>query len=150
MTIDRSRWVGAAAGLAPVAVIGAWWAWSGVGASATDAIVSLSLLTAIAMSAGWIAGPLAGASPPGLVKATIGYAIAVIATTAVLSLIQAGADTISGGDISPVGIVGAVVGRAVIALAGTAYLILPALGFGAIWTMAARMILRATSRDPTT
>ena len=146
---DRSRWVGAAAGLGPTGVIGAWWAWSGVGAPVTDAIVSLGLLAAIAMSAGWIAGPLAAAVPRGLARAAIGYAIAVIAITLLLSLVQAGTDVISAGDISLGGLVTAVVGRALIGLAGTAYLILPALAFGAIWAVLVRMIL-LVAREPMT
>ena len=144
MTIDRARWIGAVAGLAPTAVIGAWWAWSGVGVSATDAMVSLALLAAIAMSAGWIAGPLAAAVPRALLKASIGYAIAVIGTTMALSVLQAAADTVAAGDASVGGLAGAIVDRALVGVAGIAYLILPTLAFGALWTLAARMIQRAT------
>ncbi len=144
MTIGRARWIGTVAGLAPTAVIGAWWAWAGVGASTTDAIVSLALLAAIAMSAGWIAGPLAAADPRALLKASIGYAITVIGTTMALSVLQAASDTMSAGDASLGGLVGAVVARVLVGLAGVAYLILPALAFGALWTLTARTILRST------
>jgi len=144
--IDRSRWIGAAAGLGPTAAIGAWWAWVGIRVSFGDWLVSMGLLAAIAMSAGWIAGPLAAAARRGLAKATIGYAIAVIGATATLSIIQGGADSILTGDASIGGLAEAIVGQVLVAVAGIAYLILPALGLGVIWTMLARVILWATRR----
>ncbi len=144
--VARGRWMGALAGLAPTGVIAAWWVWTGIGVSTGGAIVSLGLLAAIAMTAGWIAGPLSVAVPRGPAKAVVGYAIAVIGTTSSLSIIQAGADQISAGDVSVGGLVTAIAGRALIALAGIAYLILPALFFGVVWVAVARLLLRLARR----
>ena len=138
----RPRWIGAAAGLGPTAAIGAWWALAGIGVSLADWLVSMGLLAAIAMGAGWIAGPLAVDIPRSFAKATIAYAIAVIVTTTALSVVQAAADTITAGDISIGGLAVAVVGRSLIGVAGIAYLILPALAFGALWVVVARGMIR--------
>jgi hypothetical protein len=138
-----ARWVGAAAGLGPTAVLGAFWLWTGVDVPITDVIASMTLAVLIAMSAGWIAGPLALAEPRSLGLATIGYAIALIATTAAASIVQAVADLIGSGGLTLGAIVGAIVGRAFVALAGVAYLIVPALIVGLVWVMVARAIGRA-------
>lgn len=146
VSAHRARWLGAAAGLGPTVAIGGWWALAGIGVSLADWLVSMGLIAAIAIGAGWITGPLAVDVSRSFAKATIGYALAVIATTTALSIVQAAADTISGGDLSIGGLAVAVVGRAAIGLVSIAYLILPALAFGALWAVVARGILATTER----
>jgi hypothetical protein len=131
------------AGLGPTAVLGVFWLWTGVDVSIAAVIASMALAAVIAMTAGWIAGPLAFAEPRSLGSATIGYAIALMATTASASIVQAVADVIATGDVTLGAIVGAVVGRALVAVAAVAYLIVPALVVGVVWVVVARAVLRA-------
>ena len=90
------------------------------------------------MSAGWIAGPLAAAEPRSLIKAAIGYVIALLATNATLSIVRAIADTITAGGFDVVALVFSIVGRAFYAVASTAYLLIPAIALGLLWSVVAR------------
>lgn len=146
----RARWRGALAGLVPALAIALLFALGGTAASPAQVAVSLGLVTAIAVTAGWLAGPLAARQPRRLLVAAFGYAIALIATTALLSIAQGAADAIVVGGLDPVAILTAVIGRAAVALAGTAYLIIPALVLGGAWSLAARGLMRleGSHHDP--
>ena len=137
----RSRWIGAVAGLIPASVIGLLFAYSGSAASPSEVAVSLGLVALIATSAGWLAGPLAG-RPRRILVATIGYAIAFLATTAALSVLQGAADALAAHGLDPVAVILAIVGRAAVAAAGIAYLLIPALVLGSVWSIAARGLVR--------
>lgn len=142
MLSDRTRWVGAVAGLGPTAVLGAFWLWTGVDVPITDAIAPMALAAMIATAAGWIAGPLAFKEPSSFGAATIGYAIALIATIASASIVQAMADVVASGHITPGAISGAIAGRALVAVAAVAYLIVPALVVGVVWVAVAGVVRR--------
>ena len=137
----RSRWIGAVAGLIPASLIALLFAYSGSAASPSEVAVSLGLVALIATSAGWLAGPLAG-RPRRILVATIGYAIAFLATTAALSVLQGAADALAAHGLDPVAVVLAIVGRAAVAAAGIAYLLIPALVLGSVWSIAARGLVR--------
>jgi hypothetical protein len=143
MLTDRTRWIGVVAGLGPTAVLGVFWLWTGVDVALTAAIASMGFAAVIAMTAGWMAGPLAVAEPRSLGSATIGYAIALIATIASASILQAMADVVAAGGVTPGAIAGAIAGRALVAVAAVAYLIVPALVAGVVWVLVARLVLRA-------
>ena len=137
MLRDRSRWTGALAGLVPAGAVSALFA-AGSSASPGEVAVSLGLVALIGMSAGWIAGPLAAAEPRSLIKAAIGYVIALLATNATLSIVRAIADTITAGGFDVVALVFSIVGRAFYAVASTAYLLIPAIALGLLWSVVAR------------
>ena len=140
MVKDRARWTGALAGLAPTGVVGALFAVAGSSASPGEVAVSLALVALIGMSAGWIAGPLAASEPRRLLKASMGYAIALIATNAGLAIAQAIADTGAANGFDVFALVNAILGRAFYALASTAYLLIPAMALGLVWSVVARTL----------
>lgn len=127
------RWRGAVAGVVPVLAIALLFAASG--SKPTAALIGLGL--GLAMTAGWLAGPLAGRSHRAVAGA-IGYALTLLAMNAGVSVIQAGWDAWLAHGIDPLAIAGAGTERALYALVSAAYLITPAvlLGFG--WVAAAR------------
>ena len=140
------RWRGALAGLTPAGAVGVLFLVSGSEASAGQIALSLGLVTLIATSAGWLAGPLAVGDRRFLVP-VLGYAIALIATTVAISLVQAAGDVVSGTGLDPIAIVGAVAGRVIYGVASITYLSIPAIVLGAAWTIAARgLILVAAGR----
>ena len=138
MVKERARWTGALAGLAPTGVIAALFAVGGSSASPGEVGVSLALVALIAMTAGWIAGPLAAEGPRSLIKAAIGYSIAFIAASATLSVGHAITDNLTAVGFDLGALVTAIVGRTALALAGTAYLIIPAMALGLLWSVVAR------------
>ena len=81
------------AGLVPAFAVAALFAVSGSAATPPEIAVSLALVTLIAMTAGWFAGPLAAGEQRRILVAGLGYAIALIATNAVLSMVQGAPDT---------------------------------------------------------
>ncbi len=128
---------GALAGLLPTLAIALLIAVGGTTETPAEVATSLALVALIAMAAGWIAGPLAAGEPRRLLVGSFGYAIALLAMTALLSIAQGVGDAIGADGLDAVAILTAVVGRAVYALAGAAYLILPAIVLGAAWSVAA-------------
>lgn len=133
-----ARWRGALAGAVPVLAIAGLFAVGGTTSTAAQVGVSLGLVAVIAMTAGWVAGPLASGEPRRLLVAAFGYAIALIAATASLSIIQGVVDAIGTDGLDPIRVVSAAVGRAALALAGAAYLVIPAIVLGMAWSVAAR------------
>ena len=140
MVKDRARWTGALAGLAPTGVIAALFAVGGSSASPGEVAGSLALVALIGMSAGWIAGPLAASEPRRLLKASLGYAIALIATNAGLAIAQAIADTVAANGFDVFALVNAILGRAFYAVAATTYLLIPAIVLGLVWSVVARTL----------
>lgn len=108
----------------------------------------MALVALIAMTAGWIAGPLVARRPRQLLVASIGYALAYIAATVALSLIQAAWDATAADGFAPFAVAAAVLGRALYGLAGTAYLIIPAVVLGLAWAVAARGLMRLDGSRP--
>jgi len=139
---------GAIAGLVPTLVIALLFAVGGTSATPLEVAWSLTLVALIAMTAGWLAGPLASGEPRRLLVATLGYAIALIVATASFSVIQGVGDAVAADRLDPIAILGAIVGRAVYALAGAAYLILPAIALGAVWSVAARGLTTLSRSRP--
>jgi len=138
----RDRLLGALGGLTPTLAIGLLFAGGGTTASPVEVATSMVLVALISIAAGWVAGPLATAWPRRLLVACFGYAIAYVAATAVLSLVQAAWDVWVADGLDPVAILLAIIERAVGALARTAYLILPAIGFGLLWSLTVRGLMR--------
>lgn len=137
-----SRWHGAFAGLVPVLAIVLLFAISGTGAQSADVAVSIGLVALIATAAGWLAGPVAAAEPRRLPAAALAYAIALLAMNAWLAVVQAAADSIATHGLDVFAVLTAVIGRGAVALISTAYLILPAIGAGLAWSVAARSLMR--------
>ena len=140
MVKDRARWTGALAGLAPTGVIAALFAVRGSSASSGEVAGSLALVALIGITAGWIAGPLAASKPRRLIKASLGYAIALIATSAGLSILQAIAGTVAANGFDVFALVNAILGRAFYAVASTTYLLIPAIVLGLVWSVVARAL----------
>jgi hypothetical protein len=136
-----ARWLGVLAGLVPTIAIALLFA-GGSTATPTEAAVSLLLVAVIAMTAGWIAAPLAASHPRRLLVAAIGYSLAFIVASIGLSLVQAVWDTWVVSRFDPSAIATAVFQRALIDVAGTAYLILPAVALGLAWSVAAHGLIR--------
>jgi hypothetical protein len=136
----NARLPGALAGLVPALAVAGLFAVSGSAATPPEVAVSLALVTLIAMTAGWFAGPLAAGERRRLVVAALGYAIAVIATTAVLSMVQGAWDIWTTAAFDPIAT--AIAGRALSALVSTIYLIVPATVLGMIWSVTARGLTR--------
>ena len=109
---------------------------------------SLALVAGLAMSAGWLAGPLAAGQPRRLLVAAIGYAIALIAAIVTLSIIQGAWDTWAERGLDPLALAGAIAGRALYGLAGTIYLFIPAFASGLAWSIAARGLGRFEGARP--
>lgn len=137
---------GALAGTIPTLAIALLFAIGGTTATATatDVVTSLALVALIAVVAGWVAGPLAAGESRRLLVAALGYAIALIAATASLSIVQGVGDAIGVDGIDAVSILAAMAGRAAYATAATLYLILPAIVLGAAWSLAAWELTRLT------
>jgi hypothetical protein len=133
----RARLRGALAGFVPTIAIALLFA-GGTSATPTEVAFSLILVALIAMSAGWIAGPLAAGRQRRLLVAALRYATWFIVASVVLSLIQAAWDTWVAKGVDPIAIAAAVLGRALVGIAGTAYLIIPAIALGLAWSVAAR------------
>jgi hypothetical protein len=140
----RSRALGAAAGLIPAGLLTLLFAISGSAAPLPDIAVSLGLVTLIATTAGWIAGPLTLARRSFLMS-TIGYAIAFIVASSALSVIQAAADAVAEDGLDLVAVVVAIVGRAAVTTAGIAYLIVPAIVLGSAWSISAQSLSRLSA-----
>ena len=138
MVKSRARWTGALAGLAPTGAVGTLFAVGGSSASPGEVAGSLALVALIGMSAGWIAGPLAASKPRRLIKASLGYAIALIATSAGLSILQAIAGTVAANGFDRFALVNAIVGPAFYALVSTTWLLIPAMALGLLWSVVAR------------
>jgi hypothetical protein len=137
----HNRWLGALAGLAPTLGVGLLFS-GGTAASPIEVATSMALVALISVAAGWLAGPLATARPRRLLVASFGYAIASLAATAVLALVQAAWDVWATNGLDPVAILAAVIWRAVGVFAGAAYLILPAILFGLLWSLTVRGLMR--------
>ena len=144
----RARWLGALAGVVPTLAIAAVFALGRTTATSTEIAVSMALVALIAMTAGWVAGPLAADRSRRLLASAIGYALAYIAGSIALSVIQAAWDTAVADGFAPLAVATAVIGRALYGLAGTAYLITPALAVGLAWSVAARFLLRPDGSRP--
>jgi hypothetical protein len=136
----RSR--GALAGIAPTLAIALLFATQGSTATPGEVAFALGLVAAIAVTAGWLAGPLAARRHARLVVVAIGYALALIATAAALSVVQGVWDAWTTDGPDPLALASAIAGRALYALAATLYLILPALALGLLWTAATRGLVR--------
>ena len=109
---DRSRWIGALAGLVPAGAVATLFALSGSGAEPGVVAASLAWTAGVATVAGWIAGPVATSQPRRLIRSSFAYAIAVIGTLMALAIAQAAADPIAA-DVFDVGALAvAIVGRA--------------------------------------
>lgn len=134
---ERARWRGALAGVIPTAAIGMLFAVSGSAAAPFDLLWSLLLVSAIAMTAGWIAGPAVGQRPRGWLIGGLAYAIAFVGASVALSVVQAAWDVTAGAGLDPLALMVAVTGRALIGLAGAAYLIVPAIVLGLAWSAGA-------------
>ena len=67
---------------------------------------------------------------------------------ALLAIVQATADAIASHGLDSFAILEAVIGRAAVALISTAYLILPAIGAGVAWSVAARGLARLGGSRP--
>jgi hypothetical protein len=139
---QRARLRGALAGVVPTFAIAAVFLVGRTTATRTEIVVSMALVGLISVTAGWIAAPLAAGRPRRLLVASIGYALAYIAATIALSVIQAAWDATTADGFAPVAVAAAVIGRALYGLAGTAYLIIPAFGLGLAWAIAARGLMR--------
>ena len=142
----RPRWRGALAGLAPALAIALLFA-TGTGATPAQVAISLGLVALITTSAGWLAGPLAATEPRRLLRAAIGYAVALIAINALLAILQAAVDAVAAHGLDPIAVLTAIFGRAAVALYATAYLMLPALAAGAAWSLLARGLMRLDERS---
>jgi len=138
MVKSSARWTGALAGLAPTGAVGTLFAVGGSSASPGEVAGSLALVALIGMTAGWIAGPLAASKPRRLLKASMGFAIALIATNAGLAIAQAIADTVAANGFDVFALVNAILGRALYAVAATTYLLIPAIVLGLLWSVVAR------------
>jgi hypothetical protein len=78
----------------------------------------------------------------------LGYAIAVIATNALLAIAQAAIDAFATNGLDPIAVLTAVIGRAAYGvIASAAYLILPALVAGGAWSLVARGLVRLDGRS---
>jgi hypothetical protein len=137
----RARWRGALAGVVPTLAIALVFVVGRTTATSTEIAFSMALVALISISAGWIAEPLAAGRPRRLLVASIGHALAYIAASVALSLIQAAWNAAAGGGLAPFNVAAAVVGRAAYGLAGATYLILPALVLGIVWSLAARGLM---------
>ena len=144
----RSRWRGALAGVVPTLAIAVVFGIGRTSATPAEVAFSMVLVALISVTAGWIAGPLAAAEPRRLLVASIGYALAYIAASVVLSTIQAAWDTWVADGFAPLAVATAVIGRALYGLTGIAYLILPALALGLAWSLAARGLMRLDGSRP--
>ena len=138
----RARWRGGLAGLVPTLAIGLFFVIGPTSATPPEVATSLGLVGVISIVAGWLAGPLAAGSRHRLLVASMGYAIALIATTAALAIIQGTWETVATNGPDPLAIATTIVGRAFYSLAGTAYLIVPALVLGGAWSVVARGLMR--------
>lgn len=136
------RWLGALAGLVPALAIALLFAVSGSAATSGEVAASLVWVGLIAITAGWFAGPLAATERRRLLVAALGYAIALIAAIAALSMVQAAWDTWTAAAVDPIAIATAIAGRALYALVSTIYLIGPAIVLGMVWSVAARGLVR--------
>ena len=134
---STTRWLGALAGLVPALAIGLLFAVSGSAAAPADVAASLAWVGLIAITAGWFAGPLAAGEQRRFLVAALGYAIALIATVAALSMVRGAWDAWTAAAVEPIAIGTAIAGRALYAVASTIYLIGPAIILGMIWTVAA-------------
>ena len=134
---------GAVAGLIVPVVVGVLTVFGGTTATPNEVVVSIVLVALLAMTAGWLAGPLVAGRQRRLLVAALGYAIALILATACLSLVQAGADSLAAHGPDPLALTTSVAGPAVAAAAGTAYLIVPAVVLGLAWSALARGLDRA-------
>jgi hypothetical protein len=133
--------------LAPALAIAGLFA-TGTAATPAQVATSLGLVALITTTAGWLVGPLAAAEPRRLLVAAFGYAIAVIATNAVLAIAQAAGDAVATNGLDPIAVLTAVIGRAAYAvIVSAAYLILPALAAGAVWSLLARGLVRLDRRS---
>jgi hypothetical protein len=114
----------------------------GTSASPQEVAVSLGLVAGIGMSAGWLAGPLAARQPRRVLVPAVGYAIAVLATNGILSMLQAAWDAWIANGLDPLAIGSAIAARALLALVSTAYLLLPAVVIGLAWSLTVRQLAR--------
>lgn len=137
-----ARLRGALAGLVPAFAVVVLFGVSGSAAAPPEVAASLAWVGLIATTAGWLAGPLAARERRRLLGAALGYAIALIATTAVLSMVQGARDTWTTAAFDPIAIATAIAGRALYALVSTTYLIVPAIVLGMIWSVTARGLAR--------
>lgn len=144
----RARRRGALAGLVPFGAIVLLFAVSGSFAPPSEVARSLAAVAAIAIVAGFLAGPLVVRRPHGHRLGVIGYALASIASTYVLALIQAAWETWTSHGLDPLAIAGAIGAQAAYGLISTLYLIIPALVLGAMWTLALWALERLTGEPP--
>lgn len=142
---DRSRWIGALAGLVPAGAVATLFATSGSGAEPGQVAASLAWAAAIAMVAGWIAGPVAATEPRRLLRSSFAYAVAVIATLLAWSIAQAWAEAVAAAGLDVGALLIAIVGRAAYGLVSAAYLIIPAVALGSVWALVARALARIAS-----
>ncbi len=136
-----ARWAprsyGAVAGLVPWVPIAMLFLVSGSSAMPSEVVTSLGTVAAITISAGWLAGPLAGGQQRRLLVGGFGYAIAVIAVTLTLGTLLGVRDPTQGGD--PLGVVVPIIARAAY---GALYLVIPAIVLGMAWSVAAWSLSR--------
>jgi hypothetical protein len=144
----RARWRGALAGVVPTLAIALVFVVGRTTAAPVEIALSMFLVALISVTAGWIAGPLAAGRPRRLLVASIGYALAYIGASVVLSTIQAAWDTWITDGFAPLAVAAAVLGRALYGLAAIAYLIVPALALGLAWSLAARGLMRLDRLRP--
>lgn len=138
----NARLRGALAGLVPSLAIVALFAVSGSAATPPEVASSLAFVILIAMTAGWFAGPLADGERRRLLVAALGYATALVATTAALSLVQGAWGAWTTAAFDPIAIATAIAARALYALVSTIYLIGPAIVLGMTWSVTARGLTR--------
>jgi hypothetical protein len=133
---------GALAGLVPALSLALLLLIGPISSTPQEVAVSVALVVGLAMTAGWLAGPLATGQQRRLLLAAIGYALALIAATVTLSIIQGASETWAAHGPDLVALVVTIAGRGLYCLAGTAYLLVPALALGLVWGTAARGLAR--------
>ena len=143
---DRSRWIGALAGLVPAGAVATLFAVSGSRAAPDQVVASLTWTAAIATVAGWIAGPVAVSEPRRLIRSSFAYAVAVIGTWTAWSIAQAGAQAIADDGLDIGTLLEAIGGRGAYSLVSAAYLLIPAVAMGSVWSVVAHTLGRRSSR----
>lgn len=139
--------LGALAGFAPILMLAAWTWISGWGGTPGEFVLALSILSVVAIVAGWIVGPRVGSSTRSTLLGVVAYAMVGWLIYLPVGVVGSTWQGVRDGSIADLGSVAVrITGGLAYGLVSSIWVVILLLPFGAGWMLTYRLLRRGALR----
>lgn len=136
--------LGALAGIAPSLMLAVWTGISGWGGTPVEFVFALSILSAVAIVAGWVVGPRIGPSIRSTLLGVVAYTVVACLTYVPVGVAGSTWQGVQDGSLAdPVAVVTRLAGGLAYGLVSSIWVVILLLPFGAGWMVTYRLLQRA-------